>query len=166
MPGKWSRIPLRDLKTYRASRAPRLPDCGYDADEIVHLTICAAHGEPFADADLAQRVCDSVAFYCERFAYRLFGHCLMPDHLHVLLSPNESGVSISKWLQAFKSFTGHAYVRQGGSSSLWQRSAHDHVCRRAETAEQVLAYIANNPVRAGLVECWQDWPWTRVCIEI
>jgi hypothetical protein len=81
-------------------------------------------------------------------------------------SPADSGISIDVCLQRFKSYTGHAYAKLGGHPPLWQRSAFDHVCRHGETAEKVLTYIVNNPVRARLVERWQDWPWTKVFIEI
>ena len=49
---------------------------------------------------------------------------------------------------------------------MWQESGCDHVCRTEETAEKVLTYIVNNPVRAGLVERWEDWLWTRVFIKL
>ncbi len=32
--------------------------------------------------------------------------------------------------------------------------------------KKLLIYIVDNPVRPGLVERWQDWPWTKVFIEI
>jgi len=90
----------------------------------------------------------------------------MPDHLHVLLSPARSALAVSQWLRRFKSYTTNEFVGAGGDAPLWQRLAHDHVCRDDETAEKVLTYIVNNPVRAELVRCWRDWPWTKVFIEI
>ena len=153
-------------RTWGTSRAVRLPEFDYHCDATIHLTLCAAGGRPFQCPDLARLVCESVEFRCRKFEYRLFGYCLMPDHLHGLLSPGTSGIPIERWLQRFKSFTGHEYVRRGGVAPLWQRSAYDHVCRREETAESVLAYIVEKPVRAGLVERWQDWSWTKVFIEV
>jgi len=154
------------LTTHGRSRAVRLPECDYAGDEIIHVTVCARCGEPFRDHHLAQLVSESVEFYCPKLGYRLFGYCLMPDHLHALLSPDDSGRPLAKWLLAFKNYTGRMFANGGGTPPLWQRSAHDHVCRDDETPELVLAYIANNPVRAGLVDSWQDWPWTRVFVEL
>jgi putative transposase len=127
--------------------------------------MCAASGTPFRDLHVARMVCESVEFYADKLGFQLFGHCLMPDHLHVLLSPANSGSSVADWLRTFKSYTGHRYVKLGYKPPLWQRSAYDHVCRESETAETVVAYIADNPVRAGLIERWSDWPWTRVFVE-
>jgi REP element-mobilizing transposase RayT len=154
------------LKTWGRSRAVRWDKYDYASDANVHLTICANHGEPFHDRALAQVVCHSVEFYCRKLGYHLFGYCLMPDHLHVLLSPADSGTAIGQWLRAFKSYTSRMHANAGGEAPLWQRSAHDHVCREDETAETVLRYMAENPVRRGLVEDWRKWPWTRVFVEL
>ena len=154
------------LATYGSSRAVRLPECDYAGNEIIHITVCARCGEPFRHRLLAQQICESVEFYCCKLGYRLFGFCLMPDHLHVLLSPDDSGQPLAKWLLAFKNYTGRMFANGGGTPPLWQRSAHDHVCRGDETPEFVLAYIVNNPVRAGLVDSWRDWTWTRVFVEL
>ncbi|MFQ5491823.1 MAG: transposase [Phycisphaerae bacterium] len=158
--------PSAKLRTYRRSRAPRLPGFDYSSDVPIHLTLCAAQGVSFGATALAEIICENVEYYCTKLGFELYGYCLMPDHLHVLLSPAGSGRSMMEWLQAFKSFTGHEYARLGHSPPLWQRSAHDHVCRKSEAAEDVLRYLAENPVRAGLVECWTDWPWTNVLVGI
>jgi REP element-mobilizing transposase RayT len=152
------------LTTYGRSRAVRLADCDYVGDIDVHVTICADHGEPSRVEEVARMVCENVELYCRKLAYRLYGFTLMPDHLHVLLNPAVSKSPLSRWLDLFKSFTTHEYMKMGYRGPLWQASAHDHVCRRGETAEKVVAYIAKNPVRAGLAERWQDWPWTRAFI--
>ncbi len=159
-------IPLRDLRTYGYGRAVRLPDFDYAGDAVIHMTICADRGRPFEHAALARMTCGSAEKSCELRSYKLFGYTLMPDHLHVLLSPADSGQPIADWLQSFKGYTTSQFMKRGGKPPLWQPSGNDHVCRTAETAERVLGYIVNNPVRAGLVECWQDWPWTKVFIEL
>lgn len=79
--------PLRELRTYGASHAVRHPDCNYTGDIDVHLTLCADRGEPLRDDAVASMICENVEFYCKRLGFRLYGCCLMPDHLHMLLSP-------------------------------------------------------------------------------
>jgi len=129
-----------------------LPECDYGADVDIHVTICADRGEPFRRDTVATMVCENVEFYCGKLGYGLYGYTLMPDHLHVLLSPGKSGTPLARWRREFKSHTTRRLQKLGLRSELWQRSAHDHVCRSGETAESVVAYIVNNPVRAGLVE--------------
>lgn len=161
-----SKMPFRELRTYRRGRAVRLPECDYIGAIDIHVTVCATNGEPFRDYATAQMVCRNVEIYCCKLAYRLYGYTLMPDHLHVLLSPATSDKPLSYWLDVFKGFTTNQYMKMGRQAPLWQSSAHDHVCRETETAEVVMRYIAENPVRAGLAEDWRDWPWTRVFVDV
>jgi len=161
-----SKTPLRDLTTYGASRAVRWDRCDYSGDEIIHVTIRADSGTPFTEEATAKLVCENVEHYCRKLRFRLFGFCVMPDHLHVLLSPNAAGHALEDWLKAFKSYTTNRYQKNHTVKRLWQRSAHDHVCRSCESAEAVLRYIAENPVRKGLVKDWRHWPWTKTYIEI
>jgi len=161
-----SKTPLRELRTYGRGRAIRYPDSDYTGDVDIHVTICANQGEPFRNDSVASMVCQNVQFYSRKLTYRLYGYTLMPDHLHVLLSPAASERRLAYWLDVFKSHTTNRFHERGHRGPLWQPSAHDHVCRDGETAEAVLMYIVNNPVRAGLVERWRDWPWTKVFIEI
>jgi REP element-mobilizing transposase RayT len=160
-----SRRPSR-YRTWGRGRALRWDQYDYKSDAVVHLTVCAASGTPFGSAELAHLVMQAVEFRCRKHAYTLYGFCLMPDHLHVLLSPADSGIPVETWLQRFKSYTAHEFTRLGGRPPLWQRSANDHVCREIETAQTVLEYIVNNPVRLGLVRGWREWRWTKVFIDL
>lgn len=155
-----------DLTTFGKSRGVRILECDYRGWIDVHATICAHCGAPFSVQKTAQMVCENIEYYCRKLAFTLYGYCLMPDHLHVLLSPTDSQKSLSYLTDSFKSYTTHEYMKLEGRPPLWQRSWHDHVCRKSETAETVLAYVAENPVRAGLVDNWSDWPWTKVFIEL
>ena len=166
MQGRPRKSSIRRLTTYGHSRAIRLPDFDYVGDVNIHLTICAHHGSPFADQAVSRMACRSVEKTCRLRDYDLFGYCLMPNHLHVLLSPSRSTKPSDAWLRDFKSYTTNQFMKLGQTAPLWQRSAHDHVCRVEETAEAVIAYIIENPVRAGLVERWQAWPWTKVFIAL
>jgi REP element-mobilizing transposase RayT len=166
MPHPWKKTPFRDMRTLGGSRAVRWDRCDYCGDETIHLILRTEVDNLPSTPGVCQNICESVEFYCRKFHYQLFGYCLMPDHLHVLLSPNSTGTVIADWLQAFKSYTSHFFAKQGGSPPLWQRSAFDHVCRDGETAENVLRYILENPVRKELVTDLRDWKWSKTFIEI
>lgn len=47
--------------------------------------------------------------------------------------------------------------RQG---QFWQHESYDHVIRNQAEWARVVRYVIENPVKAQLVENWQDWPWT------
>ena len=74
-----------------------MTDCDYAGNIDIHVTICADRDEPFTDRTLAAMVCENVEFYCRKLDYRLYGYTLMPDHLHVLFSPAQSGKPLSTW---------------------------------------------------------------------
>jgi REP element-mobilizing transposase RayT len=89
---------------------------------------------------------------------------VMPTHMHMLIR-NTLGRTgdLLEDLAQFKGFTGrkaNAILHRTGS--FWAREDFDHWCRNADKVESVARYIRNNPVKAGLVKRWQDWPWTRV----
>jgi putative transposase len=99
-----------------------------------------------------------LAFYRRQGKWLLFAYCLMPDHLHLLVTP-EGGADLSIVLGQYESFVTRSAWGHGIVGTLWHRSFYDHILRKQEAATDVVAYILNNPVRAGLVEQWEDWPW-------
>ena len=111
---------------------------------------------------MAAMVCASIEKSAQMTGYLLFAYARMPDHLHVLVSPGDSQNPVAQCLHRFKSFTTHEYRKMRGAERLWQTTAHDRVLRDTDDVMTVATYVANNPVRAGLVQCWSDWPYARV----
>jgi hypothetical protein len=52
------------------------------------------------------------------------------------------------------------------SEPLWQRGFFDHVLRSEESYGQKWNYVRDNPVRGGLVEKTEDWPYAGEVIVI
>jgi len=107
---------------------------------------------------LAKQALESLAYYRRQGKWLLFAYCLMPDHLHLLVTP-QGGADLSVVLGHYESFVTRTAWGYGIVGTLWHRSFYDHVLRRQEAAQEVVAYILHNPVRAGMVEEWEDWPW-------
>jgi len=57
----------------------------------------------------------------------------MPDHLHLLVTP-EGGASLSIVLGQYESFVTRSAWGHGVVGALWQRSFHDHILRKQEAA--------------------------------
>jgi REP element-mobilizing transposase RayT len=89
----------------------------------------------------------------------------MPDHLHVILASADSGYPLSKFLNIFKGRTTAILRQREGSNKVWQRSGFDHVIRADEDLRAVIEYILDNPVRKGMVEKANDYPYSR-CLEV
>ena len=83
----------------------------------------------------------------------------MPDHVHLLLAliPPRSLQDVLRLIKGRAArFISSLTSRSG---SLWQRESFDHILRKNEDLLKKAEYIANNPVRAGLVERAENYPW-------
>ncbi len=98
--------------------------------------------------------------------YRLRVAVVMPDHVHVVLTPlvdqvKREIVSLIAIMQAIKSASAHFInKRSGRNEKIWQEESFDRIVRSSENLDAKIAYILENPVRRGLVENWQDYRWT------
>ena len=98
---------------------------------------------------------------------QLSAFVVMPDHVHLLLSPlrDDQGwpYPLTDILQCLKSATAHRInsllFRSG---PVWQEESFDHVLRSDESLREKCEYIRQNPVRGGLVKSWQDYKWVWV----
>lgn len=72
-------------------------------------------------------------------------------------------VPLAQILHSLKRYTAREANRLlGRTGAFWQHESYDHVVRDAAELERVIRYVANNPVAAGLVQEWTEWPWTYV----
>jgi putative transposase len=149
-------------KRARASRRDtlRLRHFDYATPRAYFITVCAKDGKPvFADRITAEKTLETLKKTRERNSYKIYAHCLMPDHLHLLLNPADSGAPVSRFLQTFKSQTAYWYKREHGMR-LWQRGFYDHVVRKSEDLAKIAQYILSNPVRENLTENADDYPYS------
>ena len=66
-------------------------------------------------------------------------------------------------LARFKNYTAReANKVLGRRGAFWAREDFDHWIRSREKFEGTVRYIANNPVKAGMVSDWSEWKWTVV----
>lgn len=121
---------------------------------------CCALAHP----EVARYVQDSwLHFHGDR--YLLHAWCVMPNHVHVLIQPREDLATI---VQGWKSFTSRWILRQNESLSLripepnrlWMREYWDRFMRDENHYRKTVAYIHQNPVRAGLCATPEEWPWS------
>ena len=92
--------------------------------------------------------------------YRLFAWCIMPNHVHVLVQP-ASTERLPNILHTWKSFSaGRINRRLGRTGRLWQPESFDRYIRSDEHLAAAIAYIEDNPVKAGLVHRRDQWRWS------
>ena len=114
-----------------------------------------------------ERIAKAVAEALRKFdgkRYRLKAYSIMPNHVHVLFEVGT--VPMAKVVQRWKGASARAAnLVLGRSGPFWQRDYWDTFMRDVEHEERTVRYIRNNPVKAGLVSEWTEWPWTYVAAE-
>jgi len=106
--------------------------------------------------------------------YQLWAYVVMANHVHVFLCPrlieqanappdaDPQYVPLAKMTQSLKGFTAlesNKLLNRTGQT-FWQDESYDHWARDEEEFYRIIAYIENNPVKAGLVTDPADWPWS------
>jgi len=111
----------------------------------------------FRDKRICQILVKNLRFYRDRMKFLLHGYVVMPDHVHLLVTPRQPP-TISDIMRNLKSFTGKE-VREalGVRGPIWRRRFYDRVIRTEEQFRVALGYIHLNPVRAGLVQSARDY---------
>ena len=140
-------------------RRNRLPPDSYTVPGTVwHITVSTYLKSPhLADPETAHLVAESLRFQSQRTESKLIIYCVMPDHLHAVIEVDE--LTLEELVRRFKSWTTNRWMKAHRDSRLWQPSFYDHGVRVIESMSDLIAYVVNNPVKAGLVESWETFEW-------
>jgi len=107
--------------------------------------------------------------------FELQAYCVMPNHLHLLIDTSiqlagkhidesnldDNYIQLNTTLKHFKGATGYnSNQALGRSGKFWQRDSYDHYVRDDREWNNVVNYILNNPVKAGLVQTSFDWQYS------
>jgi putative transposase len=108
--------------------------------------------------------------YCE--LYTLWAYVVMANHIHALLQPKPSPTlsegceithiqlkDITKRLKGYTALEANRILNRTGQR-FWQQESFDHWVRDDGEFYRIIAYIENNPVKAGLVAKAEEWPWS------
>jgi REP element-mobilizing transposase RayT len=136
----------------------RLKDFDYSSPNHVYfLAICARDGtSPFLQEDLSGQLVSSLLLYRKERGIRVYSFCVMPDHVHLVLSPAED-FSVSELVKGLKTYTAKVAQEKGVRGRIWQKSYYDHVVRKDESLVKICEYVLANPVRKRLAAKPEDW---------
>src|SRR5947209_4482461 len=97
-------------------------------------------------------------------AYLLHEFVVMPDHIHVLLTPK---TSLERAVQFIKGgFSYRAKKELGSNMEVWQKGFSDHRIRDVADYLQHVSYIRENPVRKHLCERAEAYPYSSASVRI
>lgn len=83
-------------------------------------------------------------------------YLLMPDHLHLFCAPRDLKITLEAWVKYWKSQFRRTHLSEPWD---WQRDFWDTRMRSSEHYSEKWLYVQENPVRKGLVQRMEDWPY-------
>jgi len=103
--------------------------------------------------------------------YKLWAYVVMVNHVHLVLqakpidSPQGAAdrlVPISSITKRIKGYTAREanLVLGRTGKPFWQQESFDHWARDESEFLRIVAYIENNPIKAGLVKRAEEWHWS------
>lgn len=128
--------------------------------EAYHLTARGTNRQPiFADDHDRRHFLGTLRRASCARAWSCLAYCLMGNHVHLMIRAEAPAVSagMRDLLGSYSRYFNRRHEREG---HLFRARFHDvHVARDAQ-AVAVVRYIALNPVRAGLCDRPEAWPWS------
>ncbi|MPZ14844.1 MAG: hypothetical protein GEU73_10560 [Chloroflexi bacterium] len=138
---------------YPQRRRARLSAANYaNTNEICSVTITVRGRQPvFANSLVAAGAVAVLRSLAAARQVRIFAFCVMPDHVHLVMSPSER-CSVITFVGQFKNLVLRSSWKHGVVGSFWQQGFWDHFLRADEELRGAVEYVLANPARAGLVE--------------
>jgi putative transposase len=147
-------------------------------------TITRRRERLFEDARFACIAHEDIAFYSRKFGAISVAHAIMPDHMHWVMHPSPEDFErftreeqakgnrskyghaperfyLSKIMEDYKRHTAHVIneLRDAPYAEVWQEGFRDDALRVPDAIRGAVKYVILNPVKAGLVEQPEDYPY-------
>lgn len=114
----------------------------------------------FVDDYAYRRYLQDLCDLKQLFEVRVYAYCLMTNHVHLLLAPSESAAMGKLMKRLAARATRYRNKREGRTGTLWEGR---YKSIPVQTDRYLLAcnrYIELNPVRAGMVDMPEAYPWS------
>lgn len=97
--------------------------------------------------------------------YELLYYCIMPTHVHKVINTGfrTDPKPLHQIMKKVKGASSRMINMELGQTGVfWQAESYDHLIRSDRELAAIGNYILENPVKAGLVTHWEDWPYSYV----
>jgi putative transposase len=128
-----------------------------DADAELDRAVSGPHW--LNQPGIADTVANALRYGEKVGKYRLHAWVVMPNHVHIVITPQSEFSEIMRWLKWTTARRSNQLLLRTGIA-FWQGESYDHWIRTNEEFESIIAYVEWNPVAAGLVERPEQWPWS------
>jgi len=130
------------------------------------VTCCVHPRRPvFVDEARVWCVRAEILRTCTDRKFELIAAIYMPDHLHLLVQGASERALFTPFMTLLRQRCAIAF-RRAYRATLWQDGYYERVLRREDDTVRVVEYMAGNPVRAGLVDCADAYPYLWSCVGV
>ncbi|OHA66824.1 MAG: hypothetical protein A3I38_02470 [Candidatus Wildermuthbacteria bacterium RIFCSPLOWO2_02_FULL_47_10] len=100
----------------------------------------------------------------ERTDMRILAYCIMPNHWHLVLYPEQDGdmIQFMSWITNTHTRRWHVAKATIGGGHLYQGRYKSLLCQDDTHFLTLVRYVERNPKRANLVQRAQQWQWSSV----
>ena len=95
----------------------------------------------------------------ERQFYQVHAWSIMPNHVHLLITPRVPLPVITRWLKGSTARKANLILGRTGEA-FWQDESFDRWVRSQTEFDRIVGYIERNAVKAGFVNSPALWPWS------
>jgi len=114
----------------------------------------------FLDRQDHEKYLSLLGTYSKKKEVSLLAYCLMPNHVHLLVRPSEDE-GLAKMMQGITlCYTQYFNKKNGRTGRLWECRYHSAVVDEEAYLWAVCKYIESNPLRAGIVEKPEAYPYS------
>jgi len=135
-------------------------DRTFSRSPVYFVTTTAAGRKPVLNSAQMQAIFEEVwKNGASLYGWSVGPYVIMPDHVHFFCRAGRDeavtlGAFVGKWKEWTSKF---AHRRLGNVTPLWQQEFFDHLLRSEESMREKVAYVMQNPVRAGLTDTPENW---------
>ena len=141
-------------------RPTRLKSFDYVGEHEYFVTCCVyERQDAFVDSKTVERVRAEFLWTCKERYFFSRVCSFMPDHIHFLVRGEMPDAAFLPFMKVLRQRTAVAYRNLRGER-LWQGGYFERVLRPSDDWNAVAQYILENPVRAGLVETAESYPFS------
>ena len=128
---------------------------------IIFDTVCTKDRRQWLANEEVHRLLQAV--WQEADAWLMGRYVIMPDHIHFFVAATDSSIEYENWVKYWKSQFSKQYNKSG---KRWLSDHWDRRVRSESAYEEKWQYVLDNPLRAGLVQKPEDWPFKGEIYEL
>jgi len=126
---------------------------------VYYITTCTYNRRRILDQPAVHNTLIQFGQRAQDYQVAVGRYVIMPDHIHLFAGFGPESISLSMWMKSLKNAISKALRNATFVGPHWEKGYFDHVIRSEESYEQKWSYVRDNPVRAGLVQKAEDWPY-------